>query len=489
MPKFALATESAANRKNTSLTQERLINVFPVPAPSGSPSSMSFRSVPGLRLFSTVPTPFLRAMEHVQGDLYVISSGYLTKINSGGVTQQIGEVVDSPQADIRGHRDNVTFVSGADYGVYDGTAIEYPGSGRLGSEGSLAFLNQYTFITEKDGREVEWTDAGNPKTRNALNFATAEGQDDTIIRVRSFGSYLWVFKQRSTEIWYNTGSGVPASAFGRIPGGVINRGLKGYNLVTRTPEGIFFVGENNVPYRLNGTVPEPIAGAGIVRDIANYDLTHLFYYEFEGHQFLVLRFSDRPAWVFDNATKLWHERSTGTDHKPWEITHSAFAHGQWILGSETGELYTLRAEPTDNGRQMRRTIITPPLYQGGDPFTVAELEIKGRFGWYTMQEQAPDWLLDTNGFPILDDEGQYIEVPGDGEVEYRSRPVRMWTRTSNDGGHTWNDAVTHDIGILGRFEAKANMRALGQFEHFTMEINMTDAVDVPLWSDAEIKAN
>jgi hypothetical protein len=43
-----------------------------------------------------------------------------------------------------------------------------------------------------------------------------------------------------------------------------------------------------------------------------------------------------------------------------------------------------------------------------------------------------------------------------------------------------------DVGRVGKYKATCEFRALGQFEDMVVEINQTDAVDVPLLSEAAV---
>jgi hypothetical protein len=393
-------------------------------------------------------------------------------------------VPDDPETAIVGHRAAVTISADGDYHLYSGGTLSTPGSGRIssGSIGSVAFLDQYTLMSELGGREVEWTEVGDPSDRNALYFRTAEARDDDIIRLVALGTSLVVLKAHSVETWYNTGlSG--ASAFKRIDGAVGDKGLKAWNLCAKTPSALFYIDEDDCAV-LTGT--GRISPPNVNNALVNGTPTHCFYFEDRGHTFHVIRFSDRPAWVYDSSTGRWHERSSGPAHKPWNVICAEKCYGHWHLGDIQGRVYRLGRTPVDATGAMRRTAVSANLYVEGNPFSVAELEIVGEFGRYEVEETAPNWLTDQYGFPVLDQDGYYITAETQEAVTTWKRPGRLWIRASRDGGHSFGLPKVRDIGRKGGHEARARFMAMGQFENLTVEVNITDPVDVPLLSEANV---
>lgn len=461
-----------------------MINLYPSPAAEGARAAYNLRSVPGTRSFLTLPGPFFRAMKTVEGTLYAICRGVLYQVTSGGSAVQIASVADDPNTTMAGHRSSVTIAADGTYYRWSGAALTTPGSGRISNVGSVTFSDQYTILSERDGREVEWTEAGQPGSRNALYFATTEGRDDNNIRAVSSGAYVWMLKQKSTEIWANAGA--TTLAFQRIPGGVIDTGLLGFNLVCNLPVGLFFVGHDKVAYITEGAGLRPVSTPNVDQALSEETPTHCFYYEDRGHRFCVIRFANRPAWVYDVSMGLWHERSTGASHQAWAVIAAEYAYGQWHLATQNGAIYRLGTAPVDADGTMRRTVVSQPLYPDGDRFSVNLLEFMGNFGAGSVTETGPNWLTDELGFPLQHEDGSYMLAENQLEVQTIERPARMWIRVSRDGGRTWGNPKHRDIGKLGQYQATCRFRAMGQFRQMTVEANMTDPVDVLLLSEANV---
>jgi hypothetical protein len=487
MPKLTLAGKSVADAQNLTPSSERLVNCYAYPAPEGAKAPLIIRSVPPLRDFSSAPGPFLRALTRVDGELYAVAAGGLWKIAEGGASTYLAEVPDDPNTTIAGHRTSVTVSADGGYYVWDGEALTEPGSGALDSIGSLAFLDQFTLMAELDGRRVEWTEVGDPEDRNGLYFATAEARDDKIVRIMEIGGYLGIAKQTSTELWGNTRlSG--SRAWARIDGSVSDGGLKAFNLICPTRNGIFYIGNDNIAYlAAAGGAVQPFSPPNVVKAIAEGEPTHCFYYEVLGHQFCAIRFHDRPAWVGDIATGFWHERASGVEHKPWDVICSAYCYGQWHLGDRLGRVHRLGTAPVDGATPLRRMIRSRNLYVEGEKFSVGELELLGLFGKYDVREVAPNWITDQNGIPLTDQDGNYLVASEQDDIQYHNRAGQVWCRFSKDGGHTFGPIKVRNIGKVGQYRATAKFWALGQFEDMVAEINLTDPVDVPLLSEANVR--
>jgi len=479
--RFVLAAKSSATSTNLAPTGERLINCHAAPAPEGSIAPLILKAAPPLRFKATLAGPFFRAMARVQEVLYAVCAGGLYRVAEDGSATRLASVPDDPNTAISGARDKVTITAGGAYFVWNGTSLTQPGGGVLTNIGSVAFLDQYTLLSEKAGRRLEWTAVADPLTRNGLYFATAEARDDRIIRLVTSGASLGVLKEHSVETWGLSGVG-GSGAFVRIGSQVSDKGIAGFNLVTNTPSGPFYIGEDRIAYLAGAPVSPPAMNEAL----AEGDPTHCFYYEQEGHQYAVTRFSDRPAWVYDIAMGMPHERSHGTSHKPWDVIAACECYGRWHLADRLGRVYTLGEAPFDADTPMRRTIVSRPLFQDNEPFTIAKLALFGLFGNYSIAETAPGWLTDANGFPVLDHLGRYILGNEQHPVEQTQRQSRIWIRVSDDGGYTWSEPIVEDIGFKGDRNAKAEFWSLGQFDSLTVEINLTDPMDVPLMSEAAV---
>ena len=61
-------------------------------------------------------------------------------------------------------------------------------------------------------------------------------------------------------------------------------------------------------------------------------------------------------------------------------------------------------------------------------------------------------------------------------------------RLSRDGGQTWGGWRAASLGASGRYDNRVVFRSNGQARRLMMELRVTDAAEVVLWSAAKVEA-
>jgi hypothetical protein len=407
------------------------------------------KGVPGQTLFVDLDDILGRALGEVGGRLYAVSGGALYLIGSGGIANNIGAIADDEDTFIAGYSDNVLVSAGGNYYVYDGATISTVTGGAFSDIGSVAFVNGYAVLTERDGSRFQWSELQDPDNLNALYFATAEARDDVLLRAVEYGGNLYLFGANSTEIW-TTGGGSGATAFGRLAGGVINRGIKAAGLIASFDDGMFFVGNDGICYIMAGAQMQPVSGRGVETAIADETPTRCFYYEEEGHKFLVLRFASRPAWVYDVSTGEWHERATGNNLEAWNLIGAAKAYGSWRGVNVNSQVVTLGGV-NDLGETIIKRAVSGTAEGNEDRFRVGRVVVRARTGFQDL-----------------------------------GRDMALLARFSGDRGVTWGAQKQRSLGDLGNYDGRAVWRSLGLYRTLTMELTLGDSVDAPIYSDVVV---
>ncbi len=450
MPVFELVGGPNADGLDVAANPSRLINCYREPVAAGGQTRHAIKSVPGQVSFCTLPDPVGRALGVVNGRLYAVAGKALHEIDAFGSATLVGNLLDDAGATIAGYSDQVTLAAGGRYYVWDGSTFSEITGGAFAAVASVAYLSGYTILTEKNGGRFEWTALQNPKSRDPLNVATAEARDDDLLRAVALGGNLYLFGERSIEIWSLTGQ-AGAAAFGRLSGGVIDRGARSADLIVSVGDSAFFVGDDNVPYLVSGASLTPLVGAGIMAALRDGAPTHCLYYEDAGHKFCVIRFSDRPAWTFDIATGEWHERASGNDLSAWPVLTAANAYGGWVALDENGVVSKLQRVNSDLGGAMIRRIVSRTIDMQGRRFRVPLVEVRGRVGTSA------------------------------------SRETMVMLSTSRDGGMTWGAPAERSFGRQGEYDRRAVWRNRGQFRRMTMRIDVSEPEEVPIWSDCIVE--
>ncbi len=439
-----LVIQSSVDDDNRAANTSRLLNCYK----QAGDENVVIKAVPGTESLADLGEVFLKAIERVGNTIYAAANGRLLGVVGTTVTDigalSFGETFMSSNNGI------LTVAANGVYYTWDGTTLAKPTGANFSSVGSVAYIGQYTMLTERGGSQFAWSDVADPNTLPALNFTTADGRDDKILRGLAIGGRFVVFKETSREVWYQTGQS-GADAFARMAGAVIDTGLKSSGLVTPIDSGAFFVGDDNIAYVTDGIGQRPVSNVAVNTSISKSDPTNCFYYEAEGQKICVIRFSDRPSWCLDLSTMEWHERSEDVVHKPWSAVASVRLNNEWIIGTTLGKLYKLKQVNTDADFPLKRTIVSRTFGDGANRFSLSKVEIYGRMGYSDLGRDAQAVL-----------------------------------RLSRDGGQTWTPEKWRSFGTLGNYGKRAVWRAQGQARKITMEISITDPAEIPIYNDFDM---
>lgn len=446
MPTFGPASFDDDNR---AASTGRLINCFRQGIVGRGRAQFALRSVLGTEAFADVGEVFFFGATEYKNDIYAAFDGSLIRVGSSGTVSSLG-TISSGQTNLSSNNDYVTIAAGGTYFVYLG-GITTPTVEPFSGVGSVGFLDQRTLLTENNGRKWAWSDLADPTTIPALNFATAEATDDNLLRVIGLNGRVVLFKETGREVWYNTGQS-GADAFSRIAGGVRNVGLKAFGLVTRTDEALFWVGNDNIcRLTLDGISEQKLSYPPVDTAISQGESTECFYYEDEGQKFCVVRFEDRPSWVFDLASAEWHERAYGPEDQAWPVRGTVRLGNTWYGLTNAGLVQRLTRNNTDVGTALRRVAVSETFYFP-ERASVDLIEIFGRVG-----------------FSDLD------------------RDAMMWIRLSRDGGATWTLEKFRSLGGIGEHESRATWRSQGLARTLTIEAVITEPAEIPIWSDYRLE--
>lgn len=452
MPPWEMVGPSAKDADDRPSGTSRLLNCFREPHERGT----ILRPVPGVVPFASLIGALLREIATVDGDLLAVHGGALWRVSDAGATTNLMAVADDPETTVAGLLGQIAVVAGGRYFLRNpsGVASE-PAAGAFSSFGSVIVTAGRALLTERDGRRVQWSDAGRPGVLNGLGFATTEQRDDLNVRAALVGGEPWVFKQTCIERWYATGSG-----FAAIPGGLLDVGLKAFGLLTTIRGGVFFVGSDNRAYRAGpGGALEALSTRVVEGHIAAGELSRVFCVRWEGRSFYVVIFDDRPAWVYDTQTGDWFERATGAAFGPWRAVAAAEAWGRPFVGFYDGRIMEHRAGADDDGEPLVRRVVSSTMRMSGRRFRVSRMELPAQVG---------TGVLDTDGPPVA-------SLPS---MTAKPDVPHVALRFSRDDGRTWSAPQPRSLGAEGESNRRVVWNALGQFHAFTAELTCSEPLDV-----------
>lgn len=448
---FAFASQSAQRTDDVANTSERLVNLYPEPAASGSKAGLTLRSVLGLEAFAELGFSLARAVIELNGVFYVVASGRLFSVTSAGVVTQLATLLDDAETALSSNGASVTIAAGGTYYVWNGSALLTPGSGRITNVGWVDFHDGYTILIDKDSGEFEWTTLADPTTRNALYFAEAESQNDKLRRSQINGKEVWLFGERSSEVWQNTGQS-GANAFRNVT--AIDRGILGRNLAGKIAEVQVMVGDDGVAYQIIGFQMSPISTPAVENAIAESTPTHVVVYEERGRKFAGVRFADRPAWFFDFTTRRWHERASGIYEDAFTVLDTTKLGNFWYGLTGDGLLRKFNRTNMDGSTPLVRSMQSRPIRRGGE--------------WVTV------------------DEVQLFAQVGSSDI---GRDAQVALQISRDGGATWEPEQWRSLGSLGQYQKEVEWHAQGAGREMALRFVVTDPTEVNLYGVGRVEVS
>lgn len=298
---------------------------------------------------------------------------------------------------------------------------------------------------------------------NTLSFASAEASPDLVLAVAANNRNLWVFNEKSIEIYVNTGNA--DFPFERVQGGFLDVGCLAKYSVAQIDGTLFWLGRtkdgHGRVYAASGMSYKRISTHAIEQVIKSYGSPSsavAYAYQDGGHSFYVLNF-DEATWVYDLTTGLWHERAYFRDgslerHRANFHTYSSNL-GLHIVGDyATNDVY----------------ILDDTYYKDGDDEIVRLRAFPHISGGYKRVFCHKLQLDMETGIGL------------DGGVQGSNPTVMLdW---SDDGGHTWSSEqfalADAGSGQIGEYKTRVIWRRLGSFRDRVFRIKITDPVKVRL---------
>lgn len=338
-----------------------------------------------------------------------------------------------------------------------------------GSFGSshIEWSDGYFIFNEIDSNRFFVSELNDIST-DPLSFSSAEGSPDLIVGLIVNHRDLYMFNERSTEIYVNTGNA--DFPFERVQGGFLEVGCCAKYSIAKIDGVVFWLGRTvqgeGVVYSAQGPRPQRISTHAIEQAISSYadiSTATAYVYSKNGHSFYILNF-DEATWVYDLNTGLWHERAFTENgdllrHRGECLLFEPDA-GMHLVGDfEDGRVYAYSDTCySDDGAEISRIRSTPHISNEGKYLfcSLLRLDMEVGVGLVSGQGSNPQVML-------------------------------QW---SDDGGHTWSDEAWAPIdtaGAIGDFKKRVRFRRLGKFRDRVFRVTITDPVKVVfLGADLEL---
>ena len=401
---------------------QRCVNLFLEQSPGDSPFPTIHYPAPGLVKLATAPTAGWRGLYAVRstGDLYGVCGATVYYIAPNWTLTALGRIgTTSGPVSMSDNAYTVLIVDGTAKGyqidiptkvLSPVTDANFYGANRLGC------LDTY-FIANRPGTQNYYISLTNQAAWNPLDIAAKTGSPDKLVSLVVMHNEIWLLGQTSTEVHYNAGAA--DFTFARMPGVFINHGCMAPYSAATYDQSVYWLSQSPdgqaLVMRGNNYMAERISTHAIEAEIARYALGDAIGHCFQigGHTFYQLTFPTADkTWVFDEATKLWHQRASadgdGILHRHRANCITA-AYGQIVCGDYAdGRLYAMSLDAyTEDGSPIVYLRTFPHMIADGNRCTyqrfIADMEVGNAAAGDTPQVSLrwSDDRGDSFGNPVM----------------------------------------------------------------------------------------
>jgi hypothetical protein len=459
--------------RSVNVNAERTVNLFPELDALGTAKEREIAalvSTPGLLKLSTLGTGPVRGLYRAStGNVFAVSGTglYEVTVPTAPVLLATG-TTGSGRVGMADNGVHLVLVDGAKgyaLNLATGVVVEITDPEFPKGANTVQFLDQYLIVNEPGTGRFWFSAISDATSWNGLDFGSAEGSPDVLLTLLVDHRELWLFGDRSVEVFFNSGDA--DNPFQRMQGAFLEEGAIA-GTVQKLDNTVFFVSINEkgegIVKRAQGYVPQRISTHAVefaISGYANISSATSYTYQDRGHSFYVLNFpSADTTWAFDVASGLWHERTyTPVDGSPMQ-RHRAENHifdgTRHLVGDYVnGNLYQFDDSTfTDDGAPISRLRRALHISNVG-----------ARISHHAFQ---------------LDLEAGVGLASGNG-----SDPQAM-LRWSNDGGHSWSDEHWASMGKQGEYTRRAIWRRLGQSRDRVYEVKCTEPTK-QIWISAYLE--
>lgn len=119
----------------------------------------------------------------------------------------------------------------------------------------VEFLDGYILAIDPAQNRFYWSDVNAGASWSSLSFASAAGSPDLVTSLKVLNREIYLFGQRSIEVWENDGN----TPFSRIPGGFIQSGCSAPYAVLQDENSLYWIDENRRLVRFAGKSVERLS--------------------------------------------------------------------------------------------------------------------------------------------------------------------------------------------------------------------------------------
>lgn len=438
---------------------QETVNMFEVNDPQGKKGKALFPT-PGLNLENGTVfdvTGGGRALYFFNDRMYAVVSNNFYQIDSSLNYSVIGTLnTTTGYVGFANNETQLVLVDGIDGWIFDSsvpsftkiTDLDFPNNPT-----DVIVLSNRFIVSDADSKVLKFSDPGDPFSWDPLNFFSMSSYPDEVIALETLNGQIYIMGKRSTEVWFDAGAPSlpfrrqnPTYEFGSTSSGSVVSAFGILVWLSRTNQGIGSI------VATTGGRPTAISNQALDTELGTYedvnDASSYIYKNELGHIMYVINFTnDNASWMYDFHTQQWSKLEYKANDRHLGQDHTYFNNKHYVIDYSGPNLYELsNAYSTDNGVSIRRsrttTILTVPTY---NYIIVNKMTIDMKHG--TGIEHG----LDEN--------------------------PKVFLSISYDGGISYGNSLSTNIGKIGRRTFKSSFYRLGRSDSFVFKIEHYN--DVP----------
>jgi len=349
-------------------SQQDVVNYLPTLAErDGTRSPVVHKTAPGLKTFTRIGTGPHRGAHNCEGRRFIVSGRKLYQVDKNGVATDRGTIPGTGRVTMA--HNQIANGNQVLIGTIDNSYLWDTVENTLAATGvalqSVDFLNQRFLGVDQQRRFWRHSALADGASWSDLDVYSSESSPDRIVALKVLDGQVYVFNERTIEVFVDQPT--ETQVFQRTV--VIQRGCISGDTIVRIAGTLFFVGDDYIPYRLDGYTPVPIGMKPIVADLSKTEPRKLFGFGWEDRGYLVyyVTAQNGHTWGYDVTNGRWHRReSYGLDR--WRINTLVKFEQDWYAGDySSGLLYRLEWGYVYEGCEiMPRKLRTGVLHNQGN---------------------------------------------------------------------------------------------------------------------------
>lgn len=329
----------------------------------------------------------------------------------------------------------------------------------------VAFLGQRLIVNNRYGNTWHFSKLGETEfdTEGNLDFYSAEQSSDPILALKSVNGSLWIFGNRSYEIWRTSDNQDDPYSF--VGGSASQIGIKAPKSLATINDMVVWLGASDVGVDAvwvgSGTSAKRVSNMGIEAQIVTCSQREQaigWAYQANGNTFYLLSFPySNRTFVVDLSSGLWHERLArdlaSATWKVYPYQWGCYANDKIYACTIDGDalVYLDNKKFTEwNGSQIVRQRISPVYFSELNNVTMKEITIDGLVGNTQL-------LTGLGSDPQI-----MLEV-------------------SKDGGFSYGNVKTKSLGLQGNYRKVVRWNTLGIGRNIVLRITLSDPIPYTIY--------